>query len=60
MVFYCICQIKLHFQEWGNLYQVGVGGIFGLISVWLWYRDRNKSIQIKKLTEQTKVLSEQT
>jgi hypothetical protein len=55
-----LTQIKQHFQDWGNLYQVLVGIIFGIISVWLWFRDRNRSIQIKELADHTKYLSAQT
>lgn len=55
-----LTQIKQHFQDWGNFYQVLVGIIFGIISVWLWFRDRNKSIQIKELADHTRYLSAQT
>jgi hypothetical protein len=50
--------IQQHFQNWGNFYQVCVGVIFGIVSIWLWFRDRNKSVKIKELAEQTKILQE--
>lgn len=67
MMLLSICQLKQHFLDWGNMYQVilsvvglCIASFFGWLSWKLWKKDREKGDQIEQLSNQTKYLSEQT
>jgi len=49
--------MKDFFINWGNLMQVIVAIIFGIISIILWYQDFKKTAMIKELQTQTYYLT---